>query len=355
MSPPPLQSPVDAANLTSDDAPKRHFGLCSALATVDLAALLNALVNTMGIGGCIFFPFYAVPPFLALLLSLSAKVSFRRYAWEILITWTPLTMYYIIRVIEDANSDPQSALIHIFLPFILFAYTAIGAVVLELLFRISIGLLPRMRRFFELDDSLPALGHAEALIPQAAAFAENAHAGQFRKGPGKVPYFTHPHAVAQLVAKHSSDPELVIAAYLHDTMEDCHVTYKELADRFGNQVADRVQELTNDEEQLKKEGKVPYMRKKLLDLASDTLLVKLCDTLHNTSQSTSLHQVNNYLKIIRVLGNRKDLSDVHRKLIRSIRSTAAARHSAGFLSPLSPPSASEDAESSLSASNPPAS
>ena len=171
----------------------------------------------------------------------------------------------------------------------------------------------------------------KALIPQASAFAEKAHAGQSRKGPDEVPYFTHPQAVAQLVAKHSSDPELVIAAYLHDTIEDCHVTYEELANRFGTQVADRVQALTNNEEQLKKEGKVPYMRKKLLDLPSDTLLVKLCDTLHNTSQSTSLHQVNNYLKIIRVLGNRKDLSDVHRELISNIRYTAAARHSAGAL------------------------
>ncbi len=171
----------------------------------------------------------------------------------------------------------------------------------------------------------------KTLIPQAAAFAEKAHAGQSRKGPGEVPYFTHPQAVAQLVAKHSSDPELVIAAYLHDTIEDCHVSYKEIADRFGTRVANRVKDLTNKEEQLKKEGKVPYMRKKLLDLPSDTLLVKLCDTLHNTSQSTSLHQVNNYLKIIRVLGNRKDLSDVHRELISNIRYTAAARHSAGAL------------------------
>ena len=171
----------------------------------------------------------------------------------------------------------------------------------------------------------------KALIPQAAAFAEKAHARQFRKGPGKVPYFTHPQAVAQLVAKHSSDPELVIAAYLHDTIEDCHVTYEKLAALFGTRVANRVKDLTNKEEQLKKEGKVPYMRKKLLDLPSDTLLVKLCDTLHNTSQSTSLHQVNNYLKIIRVLGNRKDLSDVHRELISNIRYTAAARHSAGAL------------------------
>ena len=331
MSPSSPQNPVDAANLTSGDAPKRHFGLCSALATVDLAALLNALVNTMGIGGCIFFPFYAVTPFLALLLSLSAKVSFRRYAWEILITWTPLTMYYIIRVIEDANSDAQSALIHIFLPFILFAYTAIGAVVLELLFRISIGLLPHMRRFFKLDDSLPGLNHDEALIPQAAAFAENAHAGQFRKGPGKVPYFTHPRAVAQLVAKHSSDPELVIAAYLHDTIEDCHVTFEQLESQFGKRVAQLVHSLTNDEERIASEGKVPYMRDKLSHLSSDALLVKLCDTLHNTSQSTSLRQVNNYLKIIRVLGNRRDLSDVHRELISIIRSTAAARHSAGAL------------------------
>ncbi len=197
--------------------------------------------------------------------------------------------------------------------------------------------------------------NSKVLIPQAAAFAEKAHDGQMRKGPGEVPYFTHPCAVAQLVAKYSSNPELVIAAYLHDTIEDCHVSYKEIADRFGTQVADHVQALTNDEGLLEKEGKVPYMRKKLLGLPSDTLLVKLCDTLHNTSQSTSLHQVNNYLQIISVLDSRSDLSAIHRELISSIRSTAAARDAAGLLLSPSPPSASVDTESSLPSSNPPVS
>ena len=170
----------------------------------------------------------------------------------------------------------------------------------------------------------------EELIPQAAEFAEKAHEGQVRKGSGE-PYYNHPRAVAKLVAQRTTDARLIIAAYLHDTMEDCGVTYRKIADLFGTQVADHVQALTNDEEQLKTRGKVPYMREKLLHLPSDTLLVKLCDTLHNTSQSSSLHQVENYLQIISVLDSRKELSDVHRELISSIRSTAEARRTAGAL------------------------
>ena len=331
MSPSLPQRPVTTTDSSVGEHPKRHFGLCSALATVGLVALLNVLITIMGMGGCIFFPFYAVPPFLALLLSLSAKASFRRYAWEILITWTPLTMYSIIRAVEEAVSNAQGALIYVSLPFFLFAYTAIGVIVLEVLFRISVGLLHHIRPFFKREASLTGLSRAEALIPQAAAFAENAHDGQTRKDSGD-PYFTHPRAVAQLVAKHSSDPELVIVGYLHDTLEDCEdVTFEQLESQFGKRVAELVQSLTNDEARIASEGKVPYMRDKLSHLSPDALFVKLCDTLHNTSQSTSGHQVDNYLKIISVLDDRTDLSLVHRELIRDIRATAESRRASGCL------------------------
>ena len=170
----------------------------------------------------------------------------------------------------------------------------------------------------------------EDLIPQAAEFAEKAHEGQVRKNSGE-PYITHPRAVAQLVARHSSDPELVIVGYLHDTIEDCHVTFDQLEAQFGTRVAELVLSLTNDEKRIASEGKVPYMSEKLSHLSSDALLVKLCDTLHNTSQSTSLHQVENYLQIISVLDNRTDLSAVHRELISGIRSMAEARRAARAL------------------------
>ncbi len=176
-----------------------------------------------------------------------------------------------------------------------------------------------------------SFSRAEALIPQAAAFAENAHKNKKRKYTND-PYFTHPRAVARLVAKHSSDPELVIVGYLHDTLEDCKdVTFEQLESQFGTRVANLVQSLTNDKDRIADEGKVSYMSDKLSHLAPDALLVKLCDTLHNTSETTSSNQVNNYLNIIKVLDGRTDLSLTHRELIRDIRATAESRRSSGCL------------------------
>lgn len=83
---------------------------------------------------------------------------------------------------------------------------------------------------------------------QADQFAERKHAGQLR-GDGKTPYISHPRAVASILRDEAgiTDPETLIAAVLHDTIEDTGVTHAELAERFGPVVADVVAELTNDE------------------------------------------------------------------------------------------------------------
>jgi (p)ppGpp synthase/HD superfamily hydrolase len=85
-------------------------------------------------------------------------------------------------------------------------------------------------------------------ILAAARFAAEKHALQKRKGARGEPYFNHLVEVAELVAASSEelDVELVMAALLHDTVEDTGVTLSELEERFGSDVAALVAEVTDD-------------------------------------------------------------------------------------------------------------
>lgn len=85
------------------------------------------------------------------------------------------------------------------------------------------------------------------LIERADAFAERAHAGQLR-GDGKTPYIAHPRAVARILRDEAgiTNEATLAAALLHDTIEDCDVTWADLASEFGQSVANAVSELTND-------------------------------------------------------------------------------------------------------------
>jgi len=94
-------------------------------------------------------------------------------------------------------------------------------------------------------------------ILRAAHFAAEKHAGQRRKGKAGEPYINHLLEVAQLVsaALHEPDANLVIAALLHDTIEDAGVTKQELAERFSADVASLVMEVTDDKSLPKPERK----------------------------------------------------------------------------------------------------
>lgn len=82
------------------------------------------------------------------------------------------------------------------------------------------------------------------LIDDARHFATVAHAGQTRKYTGD-PYIIHPQAVCDLVATVTSDPEVLAAALLHDTVEDTGVTLMEIRALFGPRVAILVDALTD--------------------------------------------------------------------------------------------------------------
>ena len=121
-------------------------------------------------------------------------------------------------------------------------------------------------------------------VRQAYRYADTAHLGQMRHSG--EPYITHPIAVAAQVAEWKLDASALMAALLHDTLEDCGVSKADLLERFGAQVAELVDGLTKlDQIQFstREEGQAESFRKMLLAMARDVrvILVKLADRLHN--------------------------------------------------------------------------
>src|ERR1700686_5225946 len=94
-------------------------------------------------------------------------------------------------------------------------------------------------------------------ILSAAHFAAEKHANQKRKGKAGEPYINHLLEVAQLIAGAIPEPDtnLVVAALLHDVIQDAGVTKEELVGRFGADVADLVAEVTDDKSLPKAERK----------------------------------------------------------------------------------------------------
>ena len=83
------------------------------------------------------------------------------------------------------------------------------------------------------------------LLEQAVCFAAQCHAGQLRKGTD-IPYIVHPLEVMTILMRMRTDTDLLIAGLLHDTLEDTAATAAEIAERFGQKVADLVSAHSED-------------------------------------------------------------------------------------------------------------
>jgi GTP diphosphokinase / guanosine-3',5'-bis(diphosphate) 3'-diphosphatase len=139
--------------------------------------------------------------------------------------------------------------------------------------------------FAALLGKLDYLGPAEIeSIRQAYRFADEAHLGQLRKNGD--PYITHPIAVAAQCAEWKLDAQALMAALMHDAIEDCGVTKEELVQRFGAPVAELVDGLTKLEKlefDTREQNQAESFRKMLLAMAKDVrvILIKLADRTHN--------------------------------------------------------------------------
>ncbi len=144
---------------------------------------------------------------------------------------------------------------------------------------------PDAASFASLSERLHYLSKAEQKqVLEAYRFADEAHLGQFR-ADGQ-PYITHPLAVAGIVADWHLDAQAVMAALMHDAMEDCGVTKPVLIERFGAPTAEMVDGLTKlDKLQFstREQGQAESFRKMLLAMARDVrvILIKLADRQHN--------------------------------------------------------------------------
>lgn len=122
------------------------------------------------------------------------------------------------------------------------------------------------------------------LIKHAFVIARDAHEGQFRSSG--EPYITHPVAVAGIIAQMRLDHEAVIAALLHDVIEDTAYTEEQLAIEFGQNVAEIVEGVSKLDKlkfRTRQEAQAESFRKMILAMTKDirVVLIKLADRTHN--------------------------------------------------------------------------
>ena len=122
------------------------------------------------------------------------------------------------------------------------------------------------------------------LVRRAYRFADEAHLGQLRKNG--EPYITHPISVAAQCTEWKLDAQALMAALMHDVMEDCGVTKADLIEKFGSSVAELVDGLTKLDKlefNTREENQAESFRKMLLAMARDVrvILIKLADRTHN--------------------------------------------------------------------------
>ena len=178
--------------------------------------------------------------------------------------------------------------------------------------------------FAALTEKLSYLSKADfKQVREAYKFADEAHLGQFRASG--QPYITHPIAVAGLCADWKLDAQAIMAALMHDTIEDQGVTKAELIEKFGAPTADLVDGLTKlDKLQFntREESQAESFRKMLLAMARDVrvILIKLADRLHNMRTMQAMapnkrHRIaRETLDIYAPIAHRLGLNQMYREL-----------------------------------------
>ncbi len=127
---------------------------------------------------------------------------------------------------------------------------------------------------------VPAKGRGR--LERAFRFAASVHRDQKRKG-SQIPYITHLMAVSAIVGESGGDEEQMIAALLHDSMEDQGITRQEISERFGERVANIVEACSDCTSKPKppwrdrKERYIAHLR----EATPDIRLISVADKLHN--------------------------------------------------------------------------
>lgn len=160
-------------------------------------------------------------------------------------------------------------------------------------------------------------------VKEAYRFSDEMHLGQVRKSG--EPYISHPIAVAEICADWKLDAQAIMAALLHDVMEDQDVKKEELIERFGAPVAtlvDGLSKLEKIEFQTQIEMQAENFRKMLLAMARDVrvILIKLADRLHNmrtlgVMAPEKIHRIaRETMEVYVPIAHRLGLNNIYREL-----------------------------------------
>jgi len=152
------------------------------------------------------------------------------------------------------------------------------------------------------------------LVKKAHMVAEKAHTGQFRKSG--EPYISHPLSVALIIADLKLDYLCIVAAILHDCIEDTSVTKDDVRNQFGDQVAhivEGVSKLTNLEFTSSTQKQAENFQKLILAMSKDmrVMIIKLADRLHNMRTIDSMSEEKKILKA-------KETSELHAPIARRL-------------------------------------
>ena len=167
----------------------------------------------------------------------------------------------------------------------------------------------------------------ELSIAHANDFASKAHLGQIRKSSGE-PYFTHPTAVYNLLKNIGvRDRNILVAALLHDTIEDSSTSMNDIIRHFNKDVAKIVKGLSSSDKGINKYGKPKYLAHKMIKMSNEVLIIKLADRWHNLQDMNAMPKDKSkaYLLqtkyIIEELKDNRSLNSIQKKLIRKIEKT----------------------------------
>jgi len=138
---------------------------------------------------------------------------------------------------------------------------------------------------------------------RALAFAAEKHRDHRRKDANASPYINHLISAARILVEEGqvTDEELIVAAILHDTIEDTETSYAELETRFGRAVADLVHEVTDDtslrkaERKLIQEQRAPAASSRAKQLMIADKISNILDIMHHPPSGWSLERRQEYI------------------------------------------------------------